>query len=219
MIIVFIGGPGSGKGAQINLLTKRLPLIHISMGDMLRKSVVDGSKLGRLIEESLSSGYLILDEIVISLLENPLKNTLSTKWYKGLILDGFPRTLQQANYLDNFLKMNKIRLDIVIYLDLDYDTLHKRNVGRRFCSNCGKDYNIFFKPPKIDELCDLCGNKLVQRHDSSIESINNRLFEYKTKTVPVIDYYREKNLLFVVDGEKTKKEIHEKIIKKLRFIL
>lgn len=209
MKIIIIGAPGCGKGTQSKLLASRLNLTHISTGDLLRQQIEKGTELGMSVRDLIANGYLVPNNIVISILESHLGELRSNE---GFILDGFPRTIMQAKYINNYSEGEKIILNIVIYLHLDDETIYKRNLGRRFCVKCQRDYNMFFDPPKQGELCDICGNKLAQRNDSLEKAISIRISEYKTKTLPVIEYYKRKSLLFKVDGSKTKEEIHEIIV-------
>lgn len=219
MLVVFIGGPGSGKGTQAKLLADELPLVCVSMGGILRESIVDGSKYGTSYADSLLKGSLVPDETVIPLFEVWFEKALSLESSSGIIVDGFPRTLTQAKYLDGLLEKKNLELKAIIHLELDDDTLYKRNVGRRSCSCCGKDFNMFFDPPRRDEWCDLCGSKLIQRDDSSVLAIRNRISEYRSKTIPVISHYEGKGSMLAIDGGKAKKDIHERIVKELRCII
>ncbi len=209
---VFLGPPGAGKGTQAEIIAKKHGLVKISTGDILREAVKKGTELGKLADGYMKRGELVPDEIMLGLIEEELE-----KIDKGFILDGFPRTVKQAEGLDELLAKKNLPLKAVILLDVPDDEIIKRLSARRVCPNCGAVYNLIFNPPKNDEICDVCGTKLVQRKDDNPETIKRRLDVYREQTAPLIGYYREKGLLVEIDGtgdpEKITRAIEEVVFK------
>jgi adenylate kinase len=188
MALVLFGPPGSGKGTQAKLLVQCLGIPQISTGDMLREHIQQGNSTGRAVSEVMRSGALVDDAQVNALVEERLARPDCAN---GFILDGYPRTLQQAGALDNWLKAKQID-ELVIHLLVDYNIIITRLTGRRQCPHCGTLYNLLSKPPKRDEVCDLDGTKLVIREDDSRAVIQQRLDAYERQTQPLIAYFREK---------------------------
>src|SRR5437762_9228186 len=188
MALVLFGPPGSGKGTQAKLLVKCLGIPQISTGDMLREHIQSGNSIGQRVSEVMRSGALVDDDQVNALVE---KRLAEPDCARGFILDGYPRTIQQAQALDNWLGVREID-ELVIHLLVDYNILITRLTGRRQCPHCGTLYNLFSKPPKRDEVCDLDGTKLVIRADDSRAVIQQRLDAYERQTEPLIAYFREK---------------------------
>ena len=186
--LVLFGPPGSGKGTQAKLLVKCLGIPQISTGDMLREHIQSGNSIGQRVSEVMRSGALVDDDQVNALVE---KRLAEPDCARGFILDGYPRTIQQAQALDNWLGVREID-ELVIHLLVDYNILITRLTGRRQCPHCGTLYNLFSKPPKRDEVCDLDGTKLVIRADDSRGIIQQRLDAYERQTQPLIAYFREK---------------------------
>jgi adenylate kinase len=186
--LVLFGPPGSGKGTQAKLLVQCLGIPQISTGDMLREHIQAGDSMGVAVRGVMHSGGLVADEKVNALVAERLERPDAAK---GFILDGYPRTRQQAEWLCNWLKQRGID-ELVIHLLVDYNSLIKRLTGRRQCPLCGTLYNLYFKPPKNDEVCDLDGTKLIIRADDSAEIISERLGAYERQTQPLIDYFRQK---------------------------
>ncbi len=209
---IFLGPPGAGKGTQAEIIAKKHGLVKISTGDILREAVKNGTELGKLADGYMKAGELVPDEIMLGLIEEQLE-----KIDKGFILDGFPRTVKQAEGLDELLKKKNMPLKAVILLDVPDEEIVKRLSARRVCPNCGAVYNMIYNPPKNDEICDVCGTKLVQRKDDNPETIKRRLAVYHEQTAPLIDYYKEKGLLVRIDGtgepEKITRAIEEVIFK------
>lgn len=195
--IIFLGPPGSGKGTYSSRISPKLDIPHISTGDLLRTEVKNESELGKKAKEYMDNGELVPDELVIQILKKRIEGP---DCEKGFILDGFPRTINQAKELDNITD-----IDVVINLYLPDDILVEKICARRVCENCGANYNIadinrdgIFMPPMLSEnegICDKCGGNLIQRKDDNPETIKNRLKTYYEKTQPLIDYYKEKGLL------------------------
>ncbi len=192
---IFLGPPGAGKGTQAEIIAKKHGLVKISTGDILREAVKNGTELGKIADGYMKKGELVPDEIMLGLIEEQLE-----KIDRGFILDGFPRTVKQAVGLDELLARKRLPLKAVILLDVPDEEIVKRLSARRICPNCGAVYNMIYNPPRNDEICDVCGTKLVQRKDDNPETIRRRLDVYRERTAPLIGYYREKGLLVEVDG-------------------
>jgi adenylate kinase len=212
--LVLFGPPGSGKGTQAKLLMQCLGIPQISTGDMLREHIQAGDDLGREILSTMQSGSLVADETVNALVEERLARPDCAR---GFILDGYPRTRQQAEELCGWLGARGID-ELVIHLLVDYNSLITRLTGRRQCPRCGTLYNLFSKPPKSDEVCDLDGTKLVIRSDDSAAVIQERLDAYERQTQPLIDYFREKRRrLLEIDASKDPpQELVRKICRTIR---
>jgi len=184
--IVLFGSPGSGKGTQARMLTQCLKVPHVSTGDMLRDRIRHGVELGSCVAAKMHSGVLVADRLVNLLVEERLAQPDGAN---GFVLDGYPRTLAQAEHLIEWLDGRGIR-EVVIHLAVDYNIIISRLTGRRECPQCGTLYNIAYHPPKVDELCDLDGTKLAVRDDDREPVIRERLDAYERQTRPVLDYYR-----------------------------
>ena len=208
--IMFIAPPAAGKGTQAEKVVEKYNIPHISTGDILREIATEDSEIGNYVAETLSSGKLVKDEITYQLIEKRLSKE---DCKNGYIIDGFPRNLEQAIEYDKIL--NHLGYDIgnVVLIDIDDKTLEKRSVGRRICEDCKTIYNIKKKnkTPQIDSICDKCGGKLYQRTDDNIEAFQTRYSMYKEKTEPIIDYYKEKNVLHIVDGNDSVENVFKKI--------
>lgn len=205
--IIFIAPPAAGKGTQSNLLKDKYDYVHISTGDMLREIVSSDSELGKVVKNIIDKGNLVSDDLIFELLKNKLSNIEG----KPFILDGFPRTLNQALFLDNNLKIENY---IVIYLELSKADAVKRINGRLTCS-CGKSYNLNDNnlKPKVTDICDVCGKKLVKRDDDNLEAFKIRFDVFLNNNKPLIDYYKNKNKLKVVNVNKDVNEIFNEISK------
>ena len=210
MNIIFVAPPAAGKGTQSALLVEKYGLAHISTGDLLRDEVASGSELGLSLKEKMSSGQLISDDIVLNLLKNRL---LQDDVKKGFILDGYPRNLNQANTLDNMLEELNMKIDHVLYLNMDKELAMHRALGRLSCPNCGAGYNKYEEvmKPKVDGKCDHCESELECRTDDNEETFNTRFDTYLDNTQPLLDYYKEKNLLNVIDNSGTPTETFNRI--------
>ena len=198
--IILIAAPAAGKGTLSEMLVEKYNYAHISTGDLLRDASKEESELGKKISEMLQSGALVTNEIVFDLLE---KRLLKDDTNNGYILDGFPRTLEQAEMYDETIKKLNKDLGVVIVLESDYETLKKRIVGRMLCENCGSVYNTLtgVNTPKVDGICDKCGGKLYKRSDDNAESFKTRYETYIEKTKPLIDFYKEKGNLHFVNSD------------------
>lgn len=209
MNIVFLGPPGAGKGTQAKILVEKYGIPQISTGDMLREHVGKGTELGLKAKEYMEKGQLVPDEIILGMVKERLSQPDAQK---GFILDGFPRTVAQAEALDKMLEEMGRKLDVALALIVPDEELVLRLTGRRTCKNCGMMYHIKFKPPKIEGKCDACGGELYQRPDDNEETVRNRLKVYHESTAPLIEYYKNKGILAEIDGSKSIEEITQQII-------
>ena len=190
--LVFLGAPGAGKGTAAKALTELEPLVHISTGDILRAEIKSGTELGKSAAAVMDKGKLVPDEIVAGMVKSRLKEP---DCENGFILDGFPRTINQAELLAEALREIGKKLDSVIYFDISDDILIKRLTARVSCKQCGRIYNKLFLPPKKENICDDCGIELFQRADDTIETVKERLKVFYASTQPLIDYYKSEGLL------------------------
>jgi adenylate kinase len=197
MKLILLGAPGAGKGTQSAFLVERYSVPQISTGDILRAAVKNQSPMGVKAKQYMDAGALVPDEVVVGIVEERLQQADCDK---GFILDGFPRTLPQADALKQVLVHLDKTLDAVISLSVDSAVLVARLSGRRSCSRCGKGYHVTYDPPAADGSCSVCGGALVQRDDDKEETILKRLDVYREQTAPLEDYYRKDALLTVVDG-------------------
>ena len=197
MNILLLGPPGAGKGTQAKRLEERYGMIQLSTGDMLRAERASGSALGRQVQAIMDAGKLVSDDIMIALIASRIAGLKS----KGFILDGFPRTVPQAQALDEMLEKNGIALDRVIELTVDEDALIDRISGRFSCKSCGASYHDRYHQPKQPSRCDICGSTdFVRRPDDTAETVKARLEAYRDQTAPILPYYRAKGLLRSIDG-------------------
>lgn len=208
--IIFIAPPAAGKGSQASILKSELNIAHISTGDLLREEAKSNFE----IKKQLEAGKLISDELVTELLKKRLQ---FDDCKNGYILDGYPRNLKQANILEDLLKELGKPIQYVFYLDVDKDLACKRACGRRGCPNCGRIYNIYFEEskPKRDNICDDCNVELSHRDDDNIESFENRFDTFLENTKPLIDYYKQRNLLYNIDSSLEKELVHKEILNAL----
>ncbi|MFA5145774.1 MAG: adenylate kinase [Candidatus Omnitrophota bacterium] len=198
MNIILLGPPGAGKGTQAGVLSKTYRLPHISTGDILREAVKHGSELGRKAKTFMDKGELVPDEVVTGIVAERLKEPDTRS---GFMLDGFPRTLRQAQDLDGALSANRMGLDLVLYFETSPDVAIDRLTGRRVCKKCGFNFHIRNIPPKQAGICDHCGGELMQRPDDKEETVRNRLKVYEDQTKPLVDYYMKQKKLKRVSGD------------------
>ena len=211
--LIFLGAPGAGKGTQAREVSKEFSIPQISTGDILREAVKKGTSLGLAAKAKMESGQLVPDEIVCGIVEERISEPDCTA---GFILDGFPRTIPQAEFVDRMLETSGRGKPQVVNIAVDLDILMKRLTGRRTCAVCGEIYNVYFNPPEVEGVCNKDGGKLLQRADDNEETIRQRLAAYDNQTRPLIDYYRGKNLLFDVDGNREPELIAKDLIRFLK---
>jgi adenylate kinase len=212
MNLILLGPPGAGKGTQAQMIVERYHIPQISTGDIFRKAVKEGTPLGKKAKAFMDQGQLVPDEVVIGIIDERLR---TSDCNPGFILDGFPRTIAQAEALQPILtKMGK-SIDHVINIEVDTEELVRRLTGRRTCKNCGAMFHILFHPPKVEGICDRCGGTLYQREDDKEETIRIRLNEYQKETAPLIQYYQLKNYLRSIQGVGGQEEIFERIVRLL----
>lgn len=209
MKIVLLGPPGAGKGTEAKMLAEKYGAEHISTGDIFRKLIKEGSPSGLKIKKYVESGELIPDEIVVEVVAGKIKDI---DLNKGFILDGFPRTIKQAQMLDLTLEKLQIKIDKVIYFDTCKDVVLKRLTNRRTCKKCGTIYHLINMPSAIEGKCDSCNGDLFQRKDDMPETILNRLKVYHEQTADLIDYYKNRKMLETVNGDLVKDELFRAIV-------
>ena len=210
MKIVLLGPPGAGKGTQAKSISNRYSIPHISTGDIFRKNISEETPLGIEAKTYIDNGQLVPDEVTI----NMVKDRLTWEDCKnGYLLDGFPRTVHQAEALDNFLTEREESIDTALLIEVPKEFILERMTGRRVCPSCGASYHIKFNPPTNDGKCDLCGSDVIQRKDDTEETVKERLDVYENQTQPLIDFYKNKKQLSVVDGTQAINEVFESICK------
>ena len=212
MNLILLGPPGAGKGTQAQMIVERYHIPQISTGDILRTAVKEGTPLGMKAKVFMDQGQLVPDEVVIGIIEERLKEL---DCHSGFILDGFPRTLTQAEALQSILNKIGKSIDHAISIKVDPEELVRRLTGRRTCKKCGAMFHLLFHPPKKEGMCDRCGGTLYQREDDKEETIRTRLKEYQKQTAPLIQYYKLKNHLRPIQGVGEKDQIFEQIVRLL----
>lgn len=213
MNIIFMGPPGAGKGTQAERIVSRFGIPHISTGDAFRAAMSQGTPLGVKAKSYVDQGLLVPDDVTIGIVRERLGQE---DCRLGFLLDGFPRTISQAEALDDILQAAGRKVDHVINLEVDRSLLMARLTGRRICKACGATYHLLFNPPARENTCDKCSGALYQRSDDTEKKVGTRLDEYMNKTAPLLDYYRKKNLLRQVDGEREIDEVTSAISEILR---
>ena len=208
MKLLIMGRPGAGKGTQAVNIKEYYNIPHISTGDMFRAAIKNQTKLGMLAKSYMDQGALVPDEVTIGIVEERL---LEDDCKKGFLLDGFPRTIAQAEALDKFLNSNGIKLDAVLDVNVPVEILVRRMVGRRVCKGCGATYHVEFNAPKVEGICDNCGTQLIQRADDTEATAVNRLQVYDNQTAPLLDFYSKKNILKTVNGDQSLSKVFEDI--------
>lgn len=202
MVIIMLGAPGTGKGTIAKILSENLNIPQVSTGDIFRKHIKEGTELGKIADSYISKGQLVADDVTIGLVDSRLDEK---DVQNGIILDGFPRTVKQAEALDEMLEKRNKKVDIVINLTTPEEEIIERIVNRRICSNpdCKTVYNIILNPPKKEGICDVCGHELVQRKDDNVETVKKRLKNYFTQTSPLVEYYEKQGTLCTEEVSKS----------------
>ena len=212
MRLVLLGPPGAGKGTQASAIVKKYNIPHISTGDIFRANIKEGTDLGKKAKEYMDKGLLVPDELVVSIVKDRLTKDDCAN---GFLLDGFPRTVNQAEALDAELLAMGINLNRVINIDANTNVLIARAIGRRICKECGATYHVSFNPPKVEGVCDLDNAPLFQRDDDVEETVSTRINVYLDQTQPLIDYYQRKGLILNIDGTRPIDEIFKEIVEAL----
>lgn len=208
MKIVLLGPPGAGKGTQAKSISNRYSIPHISTGDIFRSNISENTPLGVEAKKYMDNGQLVPDEVTINMVKDRLQQD---DCKNGYLLDGFPRTVHQAEALQEFLQERKEKIDTALLIEVPMNFILERMTGRRVCPSCGASYHMKFNPTKVQGKCDICGSDVIQRKDDSEETVNERLDVYQRQTQPLIDFYKERNQLSVVDGTKAINEVFESI--------
>lgn len=208
MKLLIMGRPGAGKGTQAANIKEYYNIPHISTGDMFRAAIKNQTKLGVTAKEYMDKGLLVPDEVTIGIVQERL---LEDDCKNGFLLDGFPRTIAQAEALQEFLKSNGIVLDAVLDVNVPAEILIRRMVGRRVCKGCGATYHVEFNKPKQEGICDVCGTKLIQRADDTLETAQNRLDVYDKQTAPLLEFYSKQGILKTVNGDQPLDKVFEDI--------
>ena len=213
MRTILLGPPGAGKGTQAETIVKEFSIPHISTGDIFRYNIKEGTALGKKAKEYMDQGLLVPDELTIELVKDRL---LQSDCQNGFLLDGFPRTIAQADALGSALKSMNQALDCVINIVVSSDLLINRAVGRRVCKDCGQTYHMTFNRPIKEGICDKCKGELMQRKDDTEETVSKRISVYREQTEPLIEYYTKKGIIVNIDGEKPIDEVSKSIVASLR---
>lgn len=210
MKIIMLGAPGAGKGTQAKRIAEKYGIPHISTGDIFRANIKEGTELGMKAKEFMDQGLLVPDEVTIGMLLDRIKKE---DCVNGYVLDGFPRTIPQAESLTKALEEMGQKIDYAVDVDVPDENIVSRMSGRRACITCGATYHVQFAPPKSEGICDKCGAELVLRDDDKPETVQKRLAVYHEQTQPLIDYYRRAGVLVSVDGTQSMDQVFESIVK------
>ncbi|WP_368489077.1 adenylate kinase [Clostridium sp. BJN0013] len=208
MKIILLGPPGAGKGTQAKFISEEYSIPHISTGDIFRKNISDNTPLGVEAKKYLDKGQLVPDEVTI----NIVKDRLSMDDCKnGFLLDGFPRTVYQAEALDLFLNVDNNKIDVVLLIDVPKELIFERMTGRRICPSCGASYHVKFNPPKLKDKCDICNNDIIQRKDDTESTVKDRLDVYEKQTEPLINYYKKQEVISTIDGNGEINQVFQRV--------
>ncbi len=213
MNLLIMGPPGAGKGTQAEVLVKELNITHISTGDMFRAAIKEGTDMGIKAKEYMDKGALVPDEVVVGMVKDRLAKPDCAG---GFLLDGFPRTVEQAEALDTTLREMGIKLNGVINIAVPREKLIARLTGRRVCPVCGASYHVLFNKPEVEGKCNSCGGELYQRSDDNDEAVDTRLDVYEDQTQPLVDYYANQGLLLNINGDQEIKKVLEDILADLK---
>ena len=209
---VLLGPPGAGKGTQAVRIVEKYNVPHISTCDIFRENIKNGTELGKKAQEYMNKGELVPDDLVIDLATSRL---LEDDCKNGFLLDGFPRTVYQAEKLDEFLTAHGMKLDKVIDIEVEKEELITRLTGRRVCKKCGASYHVVNIPPKKEGICDICGGELFQRADDTVETVENRIEVYNEQTMPLVDYYKRADNIVTIDGALPLETVFAEIVKSI----
>ena len=209
MNIILMGLPGAGKGTQASEIVKKFSIPHISTGDMFRKAIKDETDLGKEAKSYMDRGELVPDEVTVGIVKERISEDDAKK---GFLLDGFPRTIDQAEALNDIMSELGRNIDAVINIEVPEEELMNRLTGRRICEKCGTTYHLVFNPPKVDGICDIDGGKLYQREDDNPETVSNRLNVNVKQSKPILEYYNEKGVLKNIDGAKDIDDVTKDVI-------
>lgn len=209
MKIIMLGAPGAGKGTQAKMIAEKYQIPHVSTGDIFRANIKNGTELGMEAKKYMDQGLLVPDELTVKIL---LDRVAQEDCVNGYVLDGFPRTIPQAEVLDEALTKLGEKIDYAINVDVPDENIVRRMSGRRACLKCGATYHIEHIPPKQEGICDSCGSELVLRDDDKPETVQNRLKVYHEQTQPLIDFYTKKGVIAEVDGTKDMKDVFDAIV-------
>lgn len=209
MKLIMLGAPGAGKGTQAKKIAEKYQIPHISTGDIFRANIKAGTELGMKAKSFMDQGQLVPDEVTIGMLLDRISQDDSKN---GYVLDGFPRTIPQAESLTAALKERGEKIDYAVNVDVPDDNIINRMSGRRACVGCGATYHVVYNAPKSEDICDTCGEKLILRDDDKPETVKNRLFVYHDQTQPLIDYYKKEGVLVEVDGTQNLEKVFQDIV-------
>lgn len=209
MNIILMGLPGAGKGTQASEIVKKYPISHISTGDMFRKAIREETELGKKAKSFMDRGELVPDEVTVGIVKERLSEDDAMK---GFLLDGFPRTIDQAEALNDIMSDLNREIEAVINIEVPEEELMNRLTGRRICEKCGTTYHLVFNPPKVEGVCDLDGGKLYQREDDNPETVSNRLKVNIKQSKPILEYYDQKGVLKNIDGAKDIDDVTSDVI-------
>lgn len=209
MKIIMLGAPGAGKGTQAKKISAKYEIPHISTGDIFRANIKNGTELGKKAKSFMDQGLLVPDELTVDLVMDRIQKE---DCKNGYILDGFPRTIPQAEALEQALKALGEKLDYAIEVDVPDENIVKRMSGRRACVHCGATYHIVHAPTKVENICDVCGGELILRDDDKPETVTKRLTVYHNQTKPLIDYYKEEGILATVDGTADLEDVFKAVV-------
>ncbi len=207
---ILLGPPGAGKGTQAVKIVEKYGGPHISTGDIFRENIKNGTELGKKAQEYMNKGELVPDDLVIDLATSRL---LEPDCANGFLLDGFPRTVYQAEKLDEFLAAHDSKIDVVLDIAVEKEELITRLTGRRVCKTCGASFHVVSVPPKQEGICDFCGGELIQRADDNLETVTNRIEVYEAQTMPLVDYYENAGNIAHINGAASLEDVFGDIVK------